>query len=264
MWSLRLLFATVPHAAQLCNLVSSHWLNDRRKHAWDGVEQSALRALQEYPNTNVLNLVLAESRATPIYKTLSRIKNELSMLHSDILFLLYCLAKNVTGSILEIGPYVGGSTIAMCHGVRDSRAKPFLSIEAGGAHPAHPTLPSRDIAGDLANNLSRYGMARYVRLLHGRSADPCVVSRAGALLRDTPVELLFIDTDGEVQRDFDLYLRYCRPGCAVVIDDYSAADTEAALKTEPTRAAIDSLTAQNRLVSLGVYGWGTWVGIFRG
>ena len=41
------------------------------------------------------------------------------MLHPDILILLYYLPRKSRGDIFEIGPYIGGSTIASAEGVRD-------------------------------------------------------------------------------------------------------------------------------------------------
>jgi len=38
-----------------------------------------------------------------------------------VLLLIYHFAKVAQGNVLEIGPYIGGSTIAAAFGVRDSR-----------------------------------------------------------------------------------------------------------------------------------------------
>ena len=42
------------------------------------------------------------------------------MSHVDVLLLIYHFAKIGTGNILEIGPYIGGSTIAAAIGARES------------------------------------------------------------------------------------------------------------------------------------------------
>jgi hypothetical protein len=42
----------------------------------------------------------------------------------------------------------------------------------------------------------------------------------------------------------------------VVIDDYISATD----KGGPTRAQVDDLVAAGRLLPLGFYGWGTWIG----
>jgi predicted O-methyltransferase YrrM len=45
------------------------------------------------------------------------------MLHMDVLLLIYHFARFAAGNILEIGPYIGGSTIAAAFG---ARANPLL------------------------------------------------------------------------------------------------------------------------------------------
>ena len=42
------------------------------------------------------------------------------MLHLDVLLLIYHFAKFDSGNILEIGPYIGGFTIAAAFGARES------------------------------------------------------------------------------------------------------------------------------------------------
>ena len=78
----------------------------------------------------------------------------ISMLSEEVLNRLFCsLASQAPGPILEVGPYIGGSTTALCGGARRSGAR-IVSIEAGGSHPEHPTLPSRDIVRDLRGSAS--------------------------------------------------------------------------------------------------------------
>jgi len=65
---------------------------------------------------------------------------ECSMLGVDTLVMLYHCAKVSAGNILEVGSYMGGATIAMAMGVRDSSAqKKIISIEQGcpSVQPAH-------------------------------------------------------------------------------------------------------------------------------
>src|SRR6266700_4642013 len=76
---------------------------------------------------------LMEYRHQEIRHRLEKIGRAASMLHRDVLLLIYHFAKFGTGHILEIGPYVGGSTIAAAIGARESgRAKKIISIEIGG------------------------------------------------------------------------------------------------------------------------------------
>jgi predicted O-methyltransferase YrrM len=186
-----------------------------------------------------------------------------SMLHAQVLAMLEHSAATATGAIVEIGAYVGGATIAMTRGIRDcGRDTLMFTVEPGGAYPTHPDLPSHDIFGDLQENLRTRGLGPYVNLLQGHSSEPWVLETIRIALRERGVQvgMLCIDADGEVQRDFDLYLPMCAPGCRIVVDDYSGPPQNT--KTDPTQAAVDALVASGRARKLGVFGWGTWFGVY--
>ena len=69
-----------------------------------------------------------------------------SMLGIDVLILIYHFARVADGDILEIGSFVGGSTIAAGLGARDSgRRKKIISVEPGGRPPIQL---ARDGTGD--------------------------------------------------------------------------------------------------------------------
>ncbi|MEY2519008.1 MAG: hypothetical protein QOF24_767 [Verrucomicrobiota bacterium] len=86
---------------------------------------------------------LMEYRPQPIYRRLHTIGANYSMLHLDVLALIYHLAKICSGHVLEIGAYVGGATIAVALGVQDSTSpKKIISIEEGGKID-HPTPGQR-------------------------------------------------------------------------------------------------------------------------
>ena len=90
-----------------------------------------------------------EYRHQEIRHRLEKIGRAASMLHLDVLLLIYHFAKFGTGNILEIGPYIGGSTIAAAIGARESgSAKKIISIEIGG-RLKHFRIPSRNIFKDL-------------------------------------------------------------------------------------------------------------------
>ena len=82
------------------------------------------------------------------------------MLHMDVLLLIYHFARFGAGNVLEIGPYVGGSTIAAAFGARESGVqKKIITIEAGGS-VKHFRLSSRNIIKDLKKNLARFEIGR--------------------------------------------------------------------------------------------------------
>ena len=147
----------------------------------------------------------------------------------------------------------------MCRGIRESgRDVPFWSVETGGKYPTHPHLPSADIFGDLQRNLRARHLDRFVTLIQAASNDPSVVARLQNEVAPVGLSIFSIDADGHVQRDFDNYLHLCRPGCVVVVDDYSS--QQAAEKETPTREAVDAMVSAGILRSDGVHGWGTWIG----
>ena len=181
---------------------------------------------------------------------------DFSMLAEDVLVLICHLAKICEGGILEIGSFLGASTVAAGLGVRASgREKKFISIEPGGALKDHK-LATRDIFKDLTKHVSRAGLADAVTLLNGSSFDDAIIATVKQHFGPGEVGLFIFDADANVRRDIDCYGSLFRDGCRVVIDDYISATSKAG----PTREQVDALVAKGRLIPLGFYGWGTWMG----
>jgi predicted O-methyltransferase YrrM len=179
-----------------------------------------------------------------------------SMLGIDVLVLIYHFAKVGKGDILEIGSFVGGSTIAAALGARDSgRPKKFISIEPGGQLRDH-RMATKDIFRDLKKNLSRAGLLEAVTLLNGSSFDDNTIAMVRGMMGRGQIGLFIFDADANVRRDIDCYGDLFAQGCWVVIDDYISATD----KGGPTRVQVDELVAAGRLQPLGFYGWGTWIG----
>src|SRR5437870_12159222 len=201
---------------------------------------------------------LMEYRSHEIRHRLEKVGRAASMLHMDVLLLIYHFARVGPGNILEIGPYIGGSTIAAAFGVRDSGVpKKTVSIEAGG-RLKHFRLSSSNIIKDLKKNLARFGVAEEVTLITGRSYDEVTISDVRKRLTSGDVGLFVFDADNNVRRDLDCYGDLLNDGCWLVIDDYFGP-----AKAAPLRAQVDALVAEGRLVPFGYYGWGTWVGQWR-
>ena len=182
-----------------------------------------------------------------------------SMLSEDVLVLIYHMARVCEGAILEIGSFLGASTVAAGMGARDSgRAKKFVSIEPGGALKDHK-LATKNIFKDLTKHVARAGLSDAVTLLNGSSFDPNIVATVKTKLAPGEVGFFIFDADANVRRDIDCYADLLADGCWVVIDDYISATDKAG----PTRAQVDELVGAGRLVPLGFYGWGKWVGRWR-
>src|SRR5439155_5223394 len=136
------------------------------------------RDTQARAYNDCLNLMqtLMHYRQEPIHSALMSIRDKYSMLHLDVLILIYHFAKLCSGAILEIGAFVGGATIAAALGVRDSgQEKKLIAIDPGGS-VKHKRLGTRDILRDLERNLAREGVANMVTLVKGKSFKPETIS----------------------------------------------------------------------------------------
>src|SRR5713101_2830066 len=115
-------------------------------------------------------------RHEPIHSELMKVRDKYSMLHLDVLILIYHFAKICSGAIFEIGAFVGGATIAAAFGVRDSgKQKKLIAIEPGGG-VQHKRLGTRNILRDLERNLARQRVSKMVTLIKGRSFAPETIS----------------------------------------------------------------------------------------
>ncbi len=183
---------------------------------------------------------LMEYRHEPIHSKLLKIRDKYSMLHLDVLILIYHFAKICSGNILEIGAFVGGATIAAAFGVRDSGTrKKLITIEPGGS-VKHKRLGTRNIFRDLERNLARQRVSELVTTIKGRSFDPTTISAVNEMLGADKVGLLILDADAAKRRDIECYCERFADGCWMVIDDYYGTDANA--KITPSRADVDSLT----------------------
>jgi len=210
-----------------------------------------------------LNLMqtLMQYRQQPIHGQLNTIGNRYSMLHLDVLLLIYHFAKTCTGHIVEIGAFLGGATMAAALGVRDSgRQKAIVSIEPGGSLE-HRRLGTRNILRDLGRSLAKQRVSEMVTLIKGHSFEPATISAVQQTLGSEEIGLLVIDADGAVQRDIKCYAGRLADGCSLVIDDYYGPAEN--VKVTPTRRDVDALVARECLEPLGFYGWGTWIGRWR-
>ncbi len=194
-----------------------------------------------------------------IYAQLKSLGEKYSMLHPDLLTVLYYLAKHADGNVLEIGPFLGGSTMATALGLRErSRPPTFVTVEKGGEFP-HARLGTRDIVRDLKQNLLNNGLAPLVQVVVGFSLDNKTAQAVRAHLPPRSVTLLIIDADGEVRSLLNLYHELLTDHCWLVIDDYFATGIATA-KSAQTKPQVDTAVAAGELEELGFYGWGTWVG----
>ena len=228
---------------------------------WGGTSiAAAIRRLvprHVYTNDEVSRLA-NEWHQAPNVELIAAI-NLKSMLHEKTLSLLHHFAGEARGAILEIGPYTGGSTIAMATALRDG--VPLITIEVGGSYEQHPHLPSADILADLDANLREFGVRERVTIITGVSSVPATVCQVESRLAGRRIDLLFVDADGQVGRDFAVYRRFLAKRAIIALDDFETPDAEAArLKQEPVRAFVTEAVSSGVVRELGVFPWGTWFG----
>src|SRR5216110_1620951 len=182
---------------------------------------------------------LMEYRSSDVRQRLEKVGRAASMLHMDVLLLIYHFARFSEGNILEIGPYIGGSTVAAAYGGRESAGpKKIVSIEAGG-QLKHFRLSSRNIIKDLKKNLVRFGVADDITLINGRSSDAAIISEVRECLSKSEVGLFVFDADNNVRRDLDCYGDLLADRCWLVIDDYFGPCVKAA----PRQAQVNELVS---------------------
>jgi predicted O-methyltransferase YrrM len=186
---------------------------------------------------------------------------KISMLHSETLYLLRSLAARTRDAIIEVGPYIGGSTIALGRGLQMGGGGPLISVEMGGSYPGH-AVPTNDIITDLKSNVDAYGLTSVVHIIEGFTTDAAVDAAVNRILDGRTIGLLFLDADGHVERDFDFYRDRLSRGCILVYDDYI---TEQAPEKQTTiKTWVDQAVASGLVENLGLYRWGTWVGRYWG
>ena len=179
-----------------------------------------------------------------------------SMLAPSAMERLEFTARQAAGGILEIGAYMGGSTIAIARG--NQRRRPHAVIEAGGSHD-HPTIPSSDIVADWRRNLEAFGYADAVTLCQGWSYDPAI--QQAAIETAGPVGLMFIDADGFVAATLAAFAKNMTSDCMLVIDDYLAPGAEE--KAALVKPYVDAQVEAGRLAEIAIEG-GTWFGRVTG
>jgi L-amino acid N-acyltransferase YncA/predicted O-methyltransferase YrrM len=217
---------------------------------------------RDYNESLSLMHTLMQYRHERIHSDLMKIRDKYSMLHLDVLILIYHFAKICSGNILEIGAFIGGATIAAAFGVRDSgQSKKLIAIEPGGS-VKHKRLGTRNILHDLERNLVRQRVSEMVTLIKGRSFDSATIQAVNERLGRDKIGLLILDADAAKRRDVECYRDKFADNCWMVIDDCYGIDSNE--KITPSRADVDALVAAGLLEPLGFYGWSTWVGRWRG
>ena len=159
------------------------------------------------------------------------------------LSLLYHLAvaADGPGRVVEIGSYLGRSTIVLARAVADTNREPVVAVDPHTAALGIENLPPRDTRAEFLANLTTAGVRDNVELVRDYSV------RAAADWDGAPIRLHFIDgwhTREAVREDVGCWADCFTPDAVVVFDDYMVFDG--------IRQAVRELQADGKLRTEGV------------
>ena len=179
--------------------------------------------------------------------------DKISMLHIAALKKIHRYSMQTKGDIVEVGAYIGGSTIALSQGTIFK----VHTFEKCGAYTTHPHLPTEDILGDLNSNLKKFKADNVIVIPHTTDSEvgmTCLESQ----LEGRKIGLLLLDADGNIESLISSLARFLLDGAMVVIDDYLVVD--GLMKSDITNMQVNRLIANGVLIEDCVIGWGTWFG----
>jgi predicted O-methyltransferase YrrM len=134
------------------------------------------------------------------------------------LSLLYHLTLAAeTGAVVEIGSYLGRSTIVLASAARDTGRHSVAAVDPHMGELGIQGEDLRDTRGEFLRNIERAGVARNVRLLHTTSVEAARHWDGGS------VSLLFVDglhTREAVLDDVGSWAEFLAPTATVVFDDF--------------------------------------------
>jgi len=155
----------------------------------------------------------------PLWRTMGKIK-QFSMLGAETLLMCRGYALAARSGILEIGAYIGGSTVALGMGLDAAGRKPMVTIDCGGSFENQPYLPSKDIHADWRKNCAKCGLPGISTLIDGWAHEEATINAAKAAAGNARFDLLFIDADGEVTRVLENFADRLTDDCLLIVDDY--------------------------------------------
>jgi predicted O-methyltransferase YrrM len=141
-------------------------------------------------------------------------------------YALYGVAQRTKGAVVELGAYMGRSTICLAQGAPvttvDSMQGEKSPLAALGADVTAPILPGYEKV--LRDNLARYGVADRVTVIVGDTVD------VGKAWQGDKIGFLFIDADhNRAHEDFAAWKDHLLPVCLVAFDDASCPSVRAAI-----------------------------------
>jgi predicted O-methyltransferase YrrM len=131
------------------------------------------------------------------------------------------VAATGPGRVVEIGSYLGRSTIVLARAVADTGREPVVAVDPHTAALGVGTLAPRDTRGEFLENITTAGVRDHVTLMHQTSVE------AARDWDGEPVRLQFVDgwhTREAVREDVRSWAQWFTPDALVVFDDYMVFD----------------------------------------
>jgi predicted O-methyltransferase YrrM len=125
------------------------------------------------------------------------------------------------GIIVEIGSYLGRSTVVLASAVASSGRGRVVAVDPHTRALGIPDLPEHDTRLEFLGNLERAGVSEHVELQHTYSVE------AAAAWAGEPIRLHFVDgwhSREAVVEDVSHWARFLTPDALVVFDDYMVYD----------------------------------------
>lgn len=179
--------------------------------------------------------------------------DKISMLHISALSKIYRYSMRSKGDIVEVGAYIGGSTIALSKGT----CFKVHTFEKGGSYTTHPHLPTDDILRDLRLNLKKFRADNVIVVPHTTDSE-VGINLLKDQLGDKKVGMLLLDADGNIESLLSDLRKFMLDGALIVIDDYLLVD--GLMKSDITNLQVNRLIDSGVLIEDCVVGWGTWFG----
>jgi predicted O-methyltransferase YrrM len=127
------------------------------------------------------------------------------------------LALPGRGHVVEIGSYLGRSTVILARAAADAGRGPVIAVDPHTGDLTHPDVERLDTREQFLRNMEAAGVADQVDLVQETSIE------AAQGWPGDPVELFFVDglhTYDAVLADVQEWSRFLVGGACVVLDDY--------------------------------------------
>ena len=120
------------------------------------------------------------------------------------------------GVVIDIGPAQGGSSICFAMAASENKEiKKIYSIDRfKGSNALIDYYSIENNIKQLYINLKKYNLQDYVKTIVVGVDD---IKKS---IENEPIAILFIDADGAIDRDFELYYNQIREEGLIIIDDY--------------------------------------------